>query len=117
MTDGRHIQGSLATACTGMQQAFLHMRRRQHQLKKSVLLQAGLPRAVTIATNMAGRGTDICLGGDAQGLLSTLLKFLWLEDLAAPANTGAPSLLACKPRQVFASVLATRSATYSARCC
>lgn len=33
-----------------------------------VVAQAGLPAAVTIATNMAGRGTDIILGGNPEGL-------------------------------------------------
>jgi len=35
--------------------------------------QAGLPGVVTIATNMAGRGTDIILGGSAEGLTKLLL--------------------------------------------
>ena len=40
-----------------------------------IIAQAGLPRAVTIATNMAGRGTDIVLGGNPKGLaLQVLMK-------------------------------------------
>jgi preprotein translocase subunit SecA len=35
---------------------------------QQVVAQAGLPAAVTIATNMAGRGTDIILGGNPEGL-------------------------------------------------
>ena len=39
----------------------------------AVIAQAGLPGAVTIATSMAGRGTDILLGGNARGLASARL--------------------------------------------
>ncbi|WIA41723.1 hypothetical protein OEZ86_009068 [Tetradesmus obliquus] len=38
------------------------------RLEAQVVAQAGLPAAVTIATNMAGRGTDIILGGNPEGL-------------------------------------------------
>jgi preprotein translocase subunit SecA len=38
---------------------------RHHEREASIVAQAGKPRAVTIATNMAGRGTDIQLGGNA----------------------------------------------------
>ncbi len=36
---------------------------KQHEREADIIAQAGSPRAVTIATNMAGRGTDIVLGG------------------------------------------------------
>jgi preprotein translocase subunit SecA len=36
---------------------------KQHEREADIIAQAGAPRAVTIATNMAGRGTDILLGG------------------------------------------------------
>ena len=35
----------------------------QHESEASIVAQAGLPGAVTVSTNMAGRGTDIVLGG------------------------------------------------------
>ncbi|MBB6014773.1 preprotein translocase subunit SecA [Aquamicrobium lusatiense] len=38
---------------------------RHHEREASIVAQAGKPGAVTIATNMAGRGTDIQLGGNA----------------------------------------------------
>ena len=56
------------------------------------LAQAGLPGAITIATNMAGRGTDILLGGNPRGLLHTLLSHFWLRDLVADSPEGAGSL-------------------------
>ncbi len=36
---------------------------KQHEREASIVAQAGLPNIITIATNMAGRGTDIVLGG------------------------------------------------------
>src|SRR6476619_1596639 len=44
-----------------------------HERESGIVAQAGRTGAVTIATNMAGRGTDIKLGGDAAGLASDLL--------------------------------------------
>ncbi len=38
---------------------------KQHEKEASIVAQAGKPGAVTVATNMAGRGTDIVLGGSA----------------------------------------------------
>jgi len=39
---------------------------KQHEREASIVAEAGRPGAVTIATNMAGRGTDIVLGGNLQ---------------------------------------------------
>ncbi|MCU5787450.1 preprotein translocase subunit SecA [Alloalcanivorax marinus] len=39
---------------------------KQHQREAQIIAQAGRPGTVTIATNMAGRGTDIMLGGNAE---------------------------------------------------
>ncbi len=44
-----------------------------HEKEAGIVAQAGHSRAVTIATNMAGRGTDIKLGGDPAGLASEIL--------------------------------------------
>jgi preprotein translocase subunit SecA len=45
---------------------------KQHEREAEIVAQAGRPAAVTIATNMAGRGTDIVLGGNPQADLSAL---------------------------------------------
>ena len=50
---------------------------KHHESEAKIVSQAGAPGAVTIATNMAGRGTDIKLGGNA-------------EDLIAELDTDAP---------------------------
>ncbi len=41
---------------------------KQHEREASIVAQAGRPGAVTVATNMAGRGTDIVLGGNPEGI-------------------------------------------------
>ena len=43
---------------------------KQHEREAEIVAQAGRPGAVTIATNMAGRGTDIVLGGNLQAELA-----------------------------------------------
>ncbi len=45
---------------------------KQHEREADIVAEAGRPGAVTIATNMAGRGTDIVLGGNLQVELSQL---------------------------------------------
>ncbi|MEA3405126.1 MAG: preprotein translocase subunit SecA, partial [Pseudomonadota bacterium] len=45
---------------------------KQHEQEASIIANAGLPEAVTIATNMAGRGTDIVLGGNLETELNAL---------------------------------------------
>jgi preprotein translocase subunit SecA len=44
-----------------------------HEKESGIIAQAGRTGAVTIATNMAGRGTDILLGGNPAGLASEIL--------------------------------------------
>src|SRR5512144_1671781 len=45
---------------------------KQHEREAHIVAQAGRPGAVTIATNMAGRGTDIVLGGSLDAELNAL---------------------------------------------
>ncbi len=45
---------------------------KQHEREAHIVAQAGQPKAVTIATNMAGRGTDIVLGGNLDVELQSL---------------------------------------------
>jgi preprotein translocase subunit SecA len=49
------------------------MNAKLHEREANVVAQAGRPGAVTISTNMAGRGTDIKLGGDPAGIASEAL--------------------------------------------
>ncbi len=45
---------------------------KQHEREAHIIAQAGRPGAITIATNMAGRGTDIVLGGSLEAELAAL---------------------------------------------
>ncbi len=47
---------------------------RHHEQEAKIIAQAGAPGAVTIATNMAGRGTDIQLGGNVEMLFQEALE-------------------------------------------
>ena len=47
---------------------------KHHESEAKIVAQAGAPGALTIATNMAGRGTDIKLGGNAEELIAALDK-------------------------------------------
>jgi preprotein translocase subunit SecA len=55
-----------------------------HEKEAEIVAQAGRAGAVTIATNMAGRGTDILLGGNPDFLAKELLRKRGLDPLTAP---------------------------------
>lgn len=59
-----------------------------------IIAQAGLPESVTISTNMAGRGTDIILGGNAEGLAQLALMRLVLKRLL-PGGCGCCCMRRC----------------------
>ena len=72
-----------------------------HEQEAHIIAQAGKYRAVTIATNMAGRGTDIMLGGNADFLAKTQLEKSGLpEELIREADSYAetedPEILAVR---------------------
>ena len=61
-----------------------------HEREADIVAQAGKPGAVTIATNMAGRGTDIMLGGNAETMaLDELRRGEYTPELLAEANGHA----------------------------
>ena len=53
-----------------------------HEMEAHIITQAGRYKAITIATNMAGRGTDIILGGNPEYLAGDAVKKLSLESPA-----------------------------------
>ena len=60
---------------------------RYHEQEAQIIAQAGVPGAVTIATNMAGRGTDIQLGGNLDMRLATEIDTDLAEDKAQALTT------------------------------
>jgi preprotein translocase subunit SecA len=56
---------------------------KQHEREANIIVNAGRPGAVTIATNMAGRGTDIVLGGNLEAELKELAEKSPTEDQIA----------------------------------
>ena len=80
-----------------------------HEMEAQIVAQAGKLGAVTIATNMAGRGTDIMLGGNAEFLAKNELRKTDIsEELLAEADSYAettdPEVLAI--REKYAQLLA-----------
>ncbi|MGM9523092.1 MAG: preprotein translocase subunit SecA [Faecousia sp.] len=74
---------------------------KHHEREAEIVAQAGKFGAVTISTNMAGRGTDIMLGGNAEYMaLSDLRKQGVADELIAEANSYAetddPEVLAVR---------------------
>jgi len=72
---------------------------KQHEREAHIIEKAGMPGAVTIATNMAGRGTDIVLGGNLDAEIERLgddvaaveiekCKGLWLDRHEAVLASG-----------------------------
>ncbi|MEG0777911.1 MAG: preprotein translocase subunit SecA [Oscillospiraceae bacterium] len=61
---------------------------KNHEKEAEIIAQAGKPGAVTIATNMAGRGTDIMLGGNAEYLAKNDLRKHGCSDETINAVTG-----------------------------
>ncbi len=60
---------------------------KQHEKEAQIIAQAGKKGAVTIATNMAGRGTDISLGGNAEYLAKNeMLKLGYSDEIIAEAT-------------------------------
>ena len=59
-----------------------------HEKEAEIVAQAGKFGAVTIATNMAGRGTDIMLGGNAEYLAKNDLKKAGYDDAVIAEATG-----------------------------
>ncbi|MBS7365798.1 MAG: preprotein translocase subunit SecA [Oscillospiraceae bacterium] len=61
---------------------------KHHEKEAEIVAQAGKLGAVTIATNMAGRGTDIMLGGNAEYLAKTDLRKAGFTDEVIAEATG-----------------------------
>ncbi len=77
---------------------------RFHEQEASIIAQAGRLGAVTIATNMAGRGTDIQLGGNADMRVRTEIpETVTNPDERARLEAGIRDEVAAEKRQVLAA--------------
>jgi preprotein translocase subunit SecA len=77
---------------------------KQHAREAEIVAQAGRPKAITIATNMAGRGTDIVLGGSIERDLHVIRDD---ESLSEDEKTGKVSALKAEWQKVHDQVLST----------
>ncbi|GAA4347008.1 preprotein translocase subunit SecA [Angustibacter luteus] len=59
---------------------------KHHEREAAIVAQAGRKGAVTVATNMAGRGTDIMLGGNAEFMAVAALKQQGLDPVETPED-------------------------------
>ena len=62
---------------------------KQHAREADIIIQAGRPGAITIATNMAGRGTDIVLGGNLEKMVEAVMQDPALDEGARAARAEA----------------------------
>jgi preprotein translocase subunit SecA len=76
---------STLLGAAGIQHQVLNAR--HHEKEASIIALAGLPGAVTVATNMAGRGTDIQLGGNFEMLLEEEIEQLAEKEGRAPTDS------------------------------
>jgi preprotein translocase subunit SecA len=67
-----------------------------HEREAEIVAQAGREKTVTIATNMAGRGTDILLGGNPDFLANELLRKKGLDPAVAPPEAREVARLDAK---------------------
>jgi preprotein translocase subunit SecA len=80
---------------------------KNHEKEAEIVAQAGRYKSVTIATNMAGRGTDIVLGGNPEHIAKTKLKDKVSEEIAAQADgfddTDDPDVISA--RKIYKNLL------------
>jgi preprotein translocase subunit SecA len=62
---------------------------KQHEKEAMIIAEAGRKGTVTVATNMAGRGTDIMLGGNPEFLADTTLRARGLDPVETPEQYEA----------------------------
>src|SRR3712207_2620342 len=84
---------------------FAVLNARFHEQEAFIVAQAGVPGAITIATNMAGRGTDIQLGGNAKMRIERELAGVEGEERAAREKEILDEVAAFKEKALAAGGL------------
>jgi preprotein translocase subunit SecA len=69
-----------------------------HEKEAEIVAQAGRKGAITIATNMAGRGTDILLGGNAEFMARDILRKQSIDPLVATPSQWNAAVAEVKPQ-------------------
>jgi preprotein translocase subunit SecA len=90
---------------------------KHHAREAEIVAQAGKKGAVTIATNMAGRGTDIVLGGNPEYMAKSEMRKMGLSEELIEASTGhgeTDDQELIEARQTFAELEAKYRAATSA---
>ena len=74
---------------------------KHHEREAEIIAQAGRVAAITISTNMAGRGTDILLGGNSRFLAKTLVKDEVTEETMKKASEKASATVKQEKEKVI----------------
>jgi preprotein translocase subunit SecA len=82
---------------------------RQHEQEAYIVADAGLPGVVTIATNMAGRGTDIQLGGNLEMRMQK-----WRQDLRNLAQEVTPEMETAEETRLKADIAVQKEKSLAA---
>jgi len=75
----------------GISAQLLNAKPENVERESEIVAQAGRLGAVTVATNMAGRGTDIILGGSSKGIAKALARSMLLAKLGLITVTSTPA--------------------------
>jgi preprotein translocase subunit SecA len=79
------VLASLLCECK-LSYRLLNARPENAESESEIIAQAGCNKAITIATNMAGRGTDILLGGNSTFLVATAMKEIFMKTKNLESN-------------------------------
>ncbi|CAN1236394.1 Protein translocase subunit SECA1, chloroplastic [Linum grandiflorum] len=91
------LSGQLQEA--GIPHEVLNAKPENVEREAEIVAQSGRLGAVTIATNMAGRGTDIILGGNAEFMARLKLREMLMPRVVAPADGGFVSVKKASPKK------------------
>jgi preprotein translocase subunit SecA len=102
----------LSNLLVGLQVPHSVLNAKQHEREAHIIAEAGRAGAVTVSTNMAGRGTDIMLGGNPEYLAQDELRTRGLDPVETPEEYEAAwdGVVTAKKQQVAAEAEQVRDA-------